>query len=210
MIDLIITPHPDDDVYALGGYLASKDTKDTHILCCCDPGQDRTVEHSNALGILGVSLNNVEYLVEEDNYISLSYPIVVDYINQWIVDKSGDECNLYIPLPSYNQDHRAVYDACLTALRPHKRFKGGVYTYPSPGNYMPGDYSLPSSGHTYLPLESKHVYAKINALEQFRSQLLDKERTVFDPKKQWSICEWNGGISHNDYAEVVYHHRTML
>ena len=35
--------------------------------------------------------------------------------------KSYKPDRIYIPYPSYNQDHQAVYDAVMIALRPHDR-----------------------------------------------------------------------------------------
>ena len=45
---------------------------------------------------------------------------------------------LYIPYPSYNQDHREIYDAAMIALRPHDRnfFVKRVLVYEGMGSFQ--------------------------------------------------------------------------
>jgi LmbE family N-acetylglucosaminyl deacetylase len=58
-----------------------------------------------------------------------SYEILNNEVNNYVIQNLIPEFErvinqvkpdeLYIPVPSYNQDHRVVYEAALTALRPH-------------------------------------------------------------------------------------------
>lgn len=71
-----------------------------------------------------------------------------------------------VPAPSYNQDHRAVYDAMLTACRPHDRnwFVKKVVVYEEPETF--GALRMPPFWPTYfrpLDVDRKlalyHLYA---------------------------------------------------
>lgn len=46
--------------------------------------------------------------------------------------------NVFIPHYSYNQDHRNVYDACITALRPHDKnwFVKRIFIYEQPHTFL--------------------------------------------------------------------------
>jgi LmbE family N-acetylglucosaminyl deacetylase len=119
---LIIAPHIDDEL--LGCFSAID--KNTFILYCgCDeshinfdwvrqrPDSNTRLEELKRVqskhGFECVILPNI---VNEYKITDL-IPQFEKYINQ------VKPAEIYIPVPSYNQDHRTVYEAALTALRPH-------------------------------------------------------------------------------------------
>ncbi len=64
-------------------------------------------------------------------------------------------CRVLIPHPSYNQDHRAVYDAAMTALRPHDRnwFVPEVLVYEEPDTLWP--HGVLVDPNYFVPLDAE-------------------------------------------------------
>ena len=109
---LIISPHIDDEILGCGGIL----NKDTFVLEC---GVDkfhvvsrdtRILELKHAQKLLGFKFKILTNLVN-----SYHVPTLIDQLSDTINDVKPDQ--IFIPYPSYNQDHRAVYEATLIALR---------------------------------------------------------------------------------------------
>jgi LmbE family N-acetylglucosaminyl deacetylase len=120
--NLIISPHIDDEV--LGCFSAIN--KNSFILYCgCDESTinfDWVKERPN----LEKRINELEKIQKNLNF---SYKILDNKVNNYSLQSLIPEIEktinsikpqaIFIPVPSYNQDHRIVYEAALTALRPH-------------------------------------------------------------------------------------------
>jgi len=117
MKNLVIAPHVDDEVLGCGGIL----NKDFHVVFCgmqeyhILPAVERYEELKSVADYLGftwrmLTIDKVNYY-RKQNYIDL----LQDIINEGRPDK------IFIPYPSYNQDHQAIYKACMIALRPHDK-----------------------------------------------------------------------------------------
>ena len=112
--NLIISPHIDDETLGCGGIL---DENSFVLECGVDKfhvvsREKRIEELENAQKILGFNFNTLTNLV--NNY---DVPTLIDQLSDEI-NKIKPE-KVFIPYPSYNQDHKAVYEASLIALRPH-------------------------------------------------------------------------------------------
>ena len=221
MIDLVIVPHPDDEVWGIGGYLASKKNKDTYILVMTSGsigknevlstrGQ-RLKEHRDALSILNIPHSHAEYLFFNDGCIGMdNYPLVVEAINDFINKYGGYKCNIWFPMPSYHQDHRYVHDVCITAVRPMQRVNANIYMYPYPGHRAAHKDGVPSYGQMYIPLKMEDVDTKINALHKFTTQIGETEGTLFHPSAQYELCRTQGMEIGEAYAEIVYPFRLVM
>ena len=107
---------------------------------------------------------------------------------------------IYIPYPSYNQDHRVVYDAALIATRPHdiNFFVKKILVYEQPhvffwdkthninGSFIP---------NYFVPID---VDKKIKAYKLMKTQVRDFR----SPKSLKSMATLRGTQGNCEYAEA--------
>ena len=195
---LIIAPHVDDDVLGCGGII----DKDTFVLYCGLNESDlvdrpsmkmRLDEAEKAAVYLGHS-----YILLENKVNNYTIPDLIAPIEKLINDLTPEE--VYIPYPSYNQDHRVVYEASLVALRPHDNnfFVKKVFTYEQPHVFL-WDNSHQINGcfkpNYYKPIDIKR---KIKAYELMETQV----RTFRSSKMLESMAQLRGSQSNLEYAEA--------
>jgi LmbE family N-acetylglucosaminyl deacetylase len=119
---LIIAPHIDDELL---GCFSSIDS-DTFILYC---GMDESKIKFDWVKQRPDPDTRLKELHDVQRELLFSYEILNNEVNNYVIQNLIPEFEriinkvqpdeLYIPVPSYNQDHRVVYEAALTALRPH-------------------------------------------------------------------------------------------
>jgi len=111
---LVFSPHIDDEVLGCFSWLQES----THVLFAgledrpTIPKTTRIAEITAASERLGFSWNVLNNTVNQYKCDALIAPFEAA-INQY------KPIRVLIPEPSYNQDHRAVYDASIVATRPH-------------------------------------------------------------------------------------------
>lgn len=112
---LLISPHVDDEVLGCGGILDER----FHVHYCgveefrIVDRETRLAEAAACAGYLGFS-----YSVNLDNVVN-EYQLAALIGQLEAVVNEQRPTTVFAPCPSYNQDHRAVLDATLVALRPH-------------------------------------------------------------------------------------------
>lgn len=117
MKKLVIAPHIDDEVVGCSGIL----DKDTYVYFCGVDWfheitqEERLKEAENVSQWFGYKYE-VNTLSVVNEYEGRSFINIF----QKLINEQGPD-KVYIPYPSYNQDHRAIYDAAMIALRPHDR-----------------------------------------------------------------------------------------
>ena len=134
MKNLILAPHIDDEAVGCGGIL----NESCYVYFC---GVDRFHEVSQR-----VRLDEAENV---SRFFGYKYGIDTDttvnkYDGKQFIDRFQNIINeekpdkVYIPYPSYNQDHREIYDAAMIALRPHDRnfFVKKVLVYEGMGAFQ--------------------------------------------------------------------------
>jgi len=195
---LIIAPHIDDDILGCGGILDDKSfvlycgVEDFHIVS----REERISEANAAAEILGHS-----YKLLEGNTVN-SYE-VTDLLDTFSVHINNlKPSKVYIPYPSYNQDHRIVYEAAVTALRPHdiNHFVKEVLVYEQP-HVLFWDHTH-TLGAQFKPnyFISIDIERKLAAYEAMKSQV----RSFRRPEYVESLARLRGGQSRCEYAEAFY------
>jgi N-acetylglucosamine malate deacetylase 1 len=193
MKKMIIAPHIDDEVLGCGGIL----DKDTFVLHCGVEDRDsvtseeRVKEMDEVRKEAGFELKLLKNVV--NNYKAID--LIAD------VEKSINELKpeqAFIPFPSYNQDHRAVYDAALVALRPHDLnfFVKKVLIYEQP--------------HAFFWSENKHMTFKPNYFVpidierklRLYSLLKSQVRSFRSPDHVKALAKLRGGQSNCKHAEA--------
>ena len=162
---MIISPHVDDDVLGCGGIM----DENTFVLYCGVDDfhiigrNDRLKEADDVKDLLGHSYtlleNKVNSYVLQDLIASFQ-----EHINSHKPDV------VYIPHPSYNQDHRAVYEAALVALRPHdiNYFVKKVIVYEQPHVFLWDHNYGEFKPNYFVPID---IDRKINAYKLMKSQV---------------------------------------
>ena len=194
---LIIAPHVDDDVLGCGGIIKN----DTFVLYCGLNESDLIDRPS-----MNVRLNEADrvalylghtYSLLENKVNHYTIPDLIASIENVINEVQPEE--IYIPYPSYNQDHRVAYDASLVALRPHDRnfFVKKVFVYEQPHVFL-WDYSHQIEGcfkpNYYKPID---IDRKITAYEMMETQV----RTFRSSAMVRSLAHLRGAQSGLEYAE---------
>ena len=195
-MDLIISPHVDDEVLGCGGIL----NKDHVILHC---GLSDGFRHGDTIFSKDFRLQEFEYIKEAVGCETrlLDHP-VNNYSRNKLIGDFENHINkikpnkIYIPNPSYNQDHKEVYDAALIALRPHdiNFFVKQIVTYEQPQDFWHS--GRKSFSPTYfVPID---IVKKINLYEKMNSQVRGHRST--DHIK--TIAKLRGMQCNHDYAEA--------
>ena len=198
---LIISPHVDDDVLGCGGIL----DKDTFVLYCGLNESDFPD---------GIKRPSLQTRIKEADLVSSfcghDYEILENKVNHYKITELINDFEttinklqpeeIFIPYPSYNQDHRTVYEAVLTALRPHDKnyFVKKVFVYEQPHVFL-WDYSHNINSkfnpNYYIPIDINY---KIKAYKCMKTQV----RSFRSPDMLESLAKLRGSQSNNEYAEA--------
>lgn len=196
---LIIAPHIDDEV--LGCF--SSMGENTFVLYC---GYDESHIDFDWVRNRPESSERLEELYRLVEKVKFSYHLLSHKVNHYNVhDLIPDFENainrvkpeeIYIPVPSYNQDHRAVYEACLTALRPHdmNHFVKRVFLYEQIQDLWNHNY------HEFKPNYFKRVDIE-KKLETYQI-LASQVRSFRSPKMLTDLASVRGIQSNQDFAEA--------
>ena len=195
---LIIAPHVDDDVLGCGGIIDDN----TFVLYCGldeshltgrPPMSTRIAEADKAAAYLGH-----EYLLLENKVNNYTIPDLISPIEKIINDIKPEE--IYIPYPSYNQDHRVAYEATLVALRPHDTnfFVKKVFAYEQPHVFLwDNSHQIDSAfkPNYYKAIDIERI---IKAYELMETQV----RAFRSQETLRSMAQLRGAQSNLQYAEA--------
>ena len=192
---LIIAPHVDDDVLGCGGIL---DASCYVIYCGLDetgikdrPSMDERLDEIHSVqNITNHTFDVLDNLVNRYNEYEL-----IGQIEKIINKDKPDE--VYVCHPSYNQDHRVVYDATMVALRPHDKnhFVKRVFVYEQPHMLFWDNGGVDFKPNYFVPID---IEKKVKVYETMKSQV----RSFRSSEHIKSIAKLRGGQSDCDYAEA--------
>ena len=191
---LIIAPHVDDDVLGCGGIL--DDT--CHVIYCGldetgidnRPSMDERLDEIHSVqNITNHSFDILDNLVNRYNEYEL-----IGQIEKIINKNKPDE--VYVCHPSYNQDHRTVYNATMVSLRPHDKnhFVSGVFVYEQPHMLFWDNGGVDFKPNYFIPID---IDKKVKVYTTMKSQV----RSFRSPEHLRAIGKLRGGQSNCDYAE---------
>jgi len=209
---LIVAAHHDDAEFGCGGIIARYgDAEAFHVVVLAhgkltaddaDPREDESVRafeihlpvKSRAfLRAFQETTGNLTHLGSLANLVQQCVAI-------------AEPTDLYIPLRGFNQDHDAVHQACLIALRPvgSMVMPLRVWTYEYPGDVWGLGEPPPSSGSRHTALTEEQVDRKCAALREHRSQFAHREGILVGPVGARRLAQYRGAAAGVEYAET--HH----
>jgi N-acetylglucosamine malate deacetylase 1 len=194
---LILSPHIDDDVIGCGGILDNHffvgyfGVDDFHVVSAAE----RIQEATGATAIAGHHFRDPREAYKVNHYHENFTELVKDIegLNEALTPDT-----VYIPWPSYNQDHQAVYNAAMIALRPHDKnwFVNKILLYEEPDCFWPG------IGEVFKPnyFRKIDIDKKLSLYAAMPSQI----RGHRSPEAIKALAAVRGAAIMEDYAEA-YH-----
>ena len=191
---LVISPHIDDEVLGCFSALGS----DTHVMEC---GADEfhVVDRKERLTELNALADHVgfSYEVRANEVNNYKIQDLIRHIESVINTIEPEE--VFIPYPSYNQDHVTVYNAALVALRHHdtNHFVKRVFAYEEVHSMLwdnTHDINSSFKGNYFVSCD---VDEKIEAYKILKSQV----RAHRSPKMLKVIARFRGEQANKKYAE---------
>jgi len=190
---IIISPHVDDEVLGCGGVIDDK----TLVLHC---GLAKLQNHGNSIFSKEARLKEFEKIKIETGCSSI---LLDNAVNQYCaadlisdIEKVLNEYKprtVFIPTPSYNQDHKEVYKASIIALRPHdiNYFVSRVLMYEQPQDLWAGvDDQFNPSFFVRIDIDRKlRLYSLLESqVRDHRS--IDLLRNIAAIRGSQSCCEY--------------------
>jgi LmbE family N-acetylglucosaminyl deacetylase len=163
---VIIAPHIDDEVLGCASFLSENAVvvyvTMNHPLF---PDRENVAERDKIADWIGFQVVQLQY--ETNRIEDTGYSALLSDIERLLDEHKPD--TVLVPFPSYNQDHRIVHEAALTALRPHDRlhFVKRVLIYEEPD--MPGTMRKVDFRPNYF--RALDIDRKIKLYEAYRSQV---------------------------------------
>lgn len=220
---MIITPHFDDETIGCGGLLSSlsRDTKNDNqiriVVVATNKdtynynvdrvvsNEERMEESISALAKLGVSKDSLVQLEGfEDGRLDIcDRKSLVTKLDKEIRDFRPTA--VLFPYSSHHQDHQAVCQASISALRPtvgtsYIRLKA-MYEYPYVNSWSS---NLNPNSKLYYPLDDVDIDRKKKALESYKTQLVRDPRDILDVSSIITLARVRGTEIGYEYAEAFY------
>ena len=196
---LVIAPHLDDEVLGCGGVL----DKNTFVLYV---GADENLIKDKWVRERPAPKERLEEMAAVQKYLGFTYEILNNKVNHYVENDLISPFELAIntykpdivftPNPSYNQDHRAIYNAGLVALRPHdlNHFVGKVLVYEQVQDIQSAHIKqFNPCGFVEIDIERK-----LHAYGLYRTQV----RKFRSPDMVRTLAKLRGLQSNADYAEA--------
>ncbi len=190
---LIIAPHPDDEVFGCGGIIAKMNRLNCEIyVLYVTVGVTRDFSASGSSGPeerlkeiekvaefyqfadYELALPGNEYHLRLDGLPNSDLISLIERDSKVSLQNLKPDILITTDCDDYNQDHRALYSAVITATRPadnkFKAYQPIVLTYELPYSNW-GHSDAPERATLYVELSDEDFTSKIEALKFYSSQL---------------------------------------
>jgi N-acetylglucosamine malate deacetylase 1 len=228
---LIVAPHPDDEVFGAGGLIhrVKREGGKVYVLYITvgttndfsqkgiSTGSERMRELESVADFLGfdgyrIALPGNEYHLRLD---SVAQKDLIDEIERGKDISFQSIQPSFVVAPSvqdYNQDHRAVGMAVVTATRPaahnEKPFQPLVLTYEMPYAAWNQENAL-ANPNFLLELQEQDIDMKIRAVSMYKSQLKN-EQNPLSCEAVKNLALLRGAQSGKPFAEGFFARRIFL
>ncbi len=204
--DLIISPHPDDEVLGCGGILS----EDAFVYYCGIDESHIAPDPRHRIPTVAKEKEIIAAATLLGFTWSCNYKTkVLHYTEAELIgelEKIIELCKperVFVPFPSYNQDHRTVYQAARVALRPHDKnhFVKKVLLYEQPQSLIWND--LMFNANCFMVID---IDRKIASYECYKSQVRDMR----SPDMIRAMAKMRGAQINAPYAEAFQIDRWVL
>ena len=197
MTKIVVSPHLDDEVLGCGGILGerflvyycgineSKLPEDPEHRIPTTERREEMISISKFLGF--------DYEINEESLVN--HYDIQDFIGRLeAIFNEYEPDTVFVPYPSYNQDHKTIYEAALIALRPHDRnfFVPQVVIYEQPHVFLWDDSGFQPNYFIEIDIERK-----LKAYGMYRSQV----RSFRSPDTIRDMARLRGKMGGFDHAE---------
>jgi len=201
---LIISPHGDDELLGMGGYMINEISKGSkvHVMFGTDGSNEeyskiRIKEIDTVSKFIGFTyeilyhnMDGILYQVYENN--------IINKIDNRINELKPDE--FYSCYPSHHQDHKFIYECGKAAMRLKEGFIPSIYGL---YEYLFIDpLSLPQGGLMYIDI-SNSINKKIEAFKLYKSQN-KKTPSPLSVENVSTLAKMRGIQCGKEYAELIY------
>lgn len=221
---LIVSPHADDAELGCGGIItqAIELGIEVHIVVAViksewknhkgvevasDIRKDEFLSSSNKMGCSFTIINETND--SSFDLCSSNKSAFVGQLDQ-IIEKFTPDI-VFIPIPSFHQEHQWVYECCLAATRPYRNnsIKSILaYEYP-PSGWGPSASWDPSKGGVYVDI-TETLEKKLQLLEKYETQLLRDNNSSLSIEAAKTLAKFRGMESRSKYAELFYLLRSYI
>ena len=208
---LVFSPHVDDSDIGMGGTIArlTKENKRVKVvLVTASPMMQssgervsrevRTEEFRAAQKELKSQPEVLGWRLE--TYLHLHITRLIGVIEQLQRRMRAD--TWFLPAPSYHQDHRAVFEACMSAARPVTDFAPKAIFKYEMLTYFGNPRGLKFDPHCYVDI-SESICTKLAAIQAHKSQLGQQPYMNTSAIKKWmEFRGFEAGVAHAEAFEI--------
>lgn len=214
---LVIGPHCDDAELGCGGYMARSAEEGATVKVWIAatgsiyfahidrvvPEEERLEETRLALQMVGAEIHSIGFSGHDTRLDQVPMVEGICKLDAVFEDYQPDE--VFIPLPSFHQDHVWTYEVAIAATRPNSN---GIqpsliaaYEYPLQ-KWGKGACADPSNGGLYVDI-SKYIDIKLQSLACHATQMRQGENSL-SLQSVRALAKMRGFESAFDYAELFH------